>query len=147
MANRETFMDLRLAPAGGDEKAPRESARLGLRFTERALYAWEVRGYEFPSRKEVAAGRTSKMKQLLWAGLEGYREYHGEKRVPWTLDLVNDLVERAGGWGSHFSKPLFEAYSLAFPEPDQGADAEGKAAASSPAPTGEQPSESRSATA
>lgn len=147
MANRETFLDLKLAPVGGDDAAPREETRIGLRYTERALYAWETRGYEFPSRKAVAAGRTAQMKQLLWAGLEGFREYHGEKRIPWTLDQVNDLVERADGWGKHFSNPMFEAYALAFPEPEEEVVDAGKAEASSPAPTGPAPSESRSATA
>lgn len=147
--NRETFVELKLLPAGGRELLPgmeRESVRLGLRFTERALYSLETRGFEFPKRSEVAAGKTAKMKQLLWGGLEGYRIFHAEERIPWTLDSVNDLVERAGGWGAHFSKPLFDAYALAFPNPEEGS-AEGKAEASSPGTTGAPESSRHSATA
>lgn len=155
MANKERFLELDLeAPAGSPEGAPREKTRLGLRFTEQARYEWEVRGYELPARGELLKGRTAKLKQLLWAGLEGFREFHSEDRIPWTMRSVNDLVERAGGWGEHFSGPVLEAYGAAFParKAARGGDhGEGKAEGGTAppgadAPTGTPSSERRSAT-
>jgi hypothetical protein len=148
MPNRERFLELQL-----EGKA--EKTRLGLRFTERALYAWETRGYTLPTREELRAGHTAKLKQLLWAGLEGFRVFHAEDRTPWTLDSVNDLVEAGGGWGEWFSGPVLDAYAEAFPDrrrPDQEAPAAGKGPAvtdppAASGPTGPGSSSTPSATA
>lgn len=141
MPDRERFLELDLAGVGG---APAEKVRLGLRFTERARYAWETRGYRLPSKAELLRGRTAELKQLLWACLEGFRDYNAEKRVPWTMDAVNDLVERAGGWKGAMTTQCLGAFTAAGPpdEEEAGEAAQGKAA-----PTGEAPSEPRSATA
>lgn len=146
MPNRERVFDLKVASADGAVPGP-GTVRLGLRFTERTIYQWEMRGFRLPTKSELVQGRTAQLKNLLWAGLEGFRDYHGEEREVWTIDEVNDLVERAGGWNGTLTDTLLAAYELRYPQEDKCA---GKAPApppSSTAPTGERLSAPASAPA
>jgi hypothetical protein len=90
-----------------------------VRFTQNALYRLhKLLGRPLP---EVARNPGAvEIQSLLWAGLEGARLKHKDRKEPFTLDEVGDLIDQIGATPA--AQVVLDALKLAIPSAQGAAE-------------------------
>jgi hypothetical protein len=70
-----------------------------VRFTQNALYKLQKQ-LNRPLHEITGFASIVEIQTMLWAGLEGARLKHSDRKEPFTIEEVGDLIDELGGMGA-----------------------------------------------
>jgi hypothetical protein len=69
-----------------------------VRFTQNALYRLQKQ-LNRPPHEITGQASAVEIQTMMWAGLEGARLKHLDRKEPYTIDEVGDIIDELGGMG------------------------------------------------
>jgi hypothetical protein len=104
-----------------------------VRFTQNALYRLQKQ-LNRPLQEITGLASVVEIQTMLWAGLEGARLKHLDRKEPFTIDEVGDIIDELGGMGAA-AEIVSDALRIAVVGNANSGDGNGKDGVSNEHPT------------